>query len=419
MRTKNTFSISFWADLKNAKSDKALIYARVTVNSKRVNISLKRKVYINDWDSKKSKAKGKSQHARQTNLYLDQVHARLFQIFQDFKFKGEFITAQLVKAAYNGESNTDKTLLNIFSYHERKIENTLAVGTVRNFEVSTGYVKRYLNDVIKTSDIYLKQLDYKFISDFETYLHNYYPKGHPKAMSHNTVMKHIQRLRKIITLAYHIEWIDKDPFIRWKPTFEKRERQFLTENELANIETYFFPIDRLDRVRDLFVFSCYTGISYGDIIRLTPENIVKDIDGHNWIYTKRQKTKTPVKIPILEKAEEIIHKYIDHPITQVSGSLLPVITNEKLNLYLKEVADACGISKNLTFHMARHTFATTVTLTNGVPIETVSKLLGHTKITTTQIYARIIDRKISEDMSSLKNVLKSKKIITRKFNTKK
>ncbi|PIX10718.1 MAG: integrase, partial [Flavobacteriaceae bacterium CG_4_8_14_3_um_filter_34_10] len=165
MRTKNTFSISFWADLKNAKNDKALIYARVTVNSKRVNISLKRKVYIYDWDSKKSKAKGTSPHARQTNLYLDQVHARLFQIFQDFKFKGEFITAQLVKAAYNGEANSDKTLLNIFSYHEIKIENTLAVGTIRNFEVSTRYVLRYLNDVLKTSDLYLKQLDYKFISD--------------------------------------------------------------------------------------------------------------------------------------------------------------------------------------------------------------------------------------------------------------
>lgn len=409
MRTKNTFSISFWADLKNTKNDKALVYARVTVNSKRVNISLKRKVYINDWDSKKSKAKGTSPHARQTNLYLDQVHARLFQIFQDFKFKGEFITAQLVKAAYNGEANSDKTLLNIFSYHEIKIENRLAVGTIRNFEVSIGYVHRYLNNVLKTSDLYLKQLDYKFISDFETYLHNYYPKGHPKAMSHNTVMKHIQRLRKIITLAYHIEWIDKDPFIRWKPTYEKRERFFLSENELSNIESYYFPIDRLDRVRDLFVFSCYTGISYVDVIQLTPDNIVKDIDGHNWIYTKRQKTKTPVKIPILEKAEEIIHKYSDHPITQVSGTLLPVITNEKLNLYLKEVADACGISKNLTFHMARHTFATTVTLTNGVPIETVSKLLGHTKIGTTQIYARVIDRKISEDMNSLRNVLSAKK----------
>ncbi|WP_370097841.1 site-specific integrase [Xanthomarina gelatinilytica] len=419
MRTKNTFSISFWADLKNAKNENALLYARITVNSKRVNISLKRKVYINDWDSKKSKVKGTSQQARQTNLYLDQVHSRLFQIFQDFKFKGKFITAQLVKAAYLGESISDKTLLNIFDYHRKKIENTLAVGTIRNFEVSTGYVLRYLNEVIKTSDIYLKQLDYKFISDFETFLHNYYPKNHPKALGHNTVMKHIQRLRKIITLAYHIEWIDKDPFVRWKPSYEKRERQFLTENELANIENYYFPIERLDRVRDLFVFSCYTGISYSDIIRLTPENIVMDIDGHNWIYTKRKKTKTLVKIPILEKAEYIIDKYCGHPITQVSGTLLPVLTNEKLNLYLKEVADACGISKNLTFHMARHTFATTVTLTNGVPIETVSKLLGHTKITTTQIYARIIDRKISEDMSSLKNVLKSKKIITRKFNTKK
>lgn len=416
MRTKNTFSISFWADLKNATNNTALIYARITVNSKRVNISLKRKVNISDWDSKKSKVKGTSQQARQTNLYLDQVHAKLFQIYQDLKFNGEFITAKLIKANYNGESRTDKTLLDIFEYHSKKIQNTHAVGTIRNFKVSTGYVIKYLNTVLKTTDIYLKQLDFKFVSDFESYLHNYWPKGHPKAMSHNTVMKHIQRFRKIITIAYHIEWIKADPFVRWKPTFEKKMRQFLSENELSNIENYHFPIERLDRVKDLFVFSCYTGISYSDIVNLTSENIIRNIDGQNWIHTTRQKTKTQIKVPLLEKAEEIIQKYKEHPITQVSGTLLPVITNEKLNLYLKEVADACGINKNLTFHMARHTFATTVTLSNGVPIETVSKLLGHTKIATTQIYARVIDKKIAEDMGDLSKKLSDKSTQKKEVN---
>jgi site-specific recombinase XerD len=213
----------------------------------------------------------------------------------------------------------------------------------------------------------------------------------------------------MVTLAYHLEWINRDPFIRWKPTFEKREREFLSANELSNLETYYFPIKRLERVRDLFVFSCYTGISYADIIKLNNTHIHKGIDGNNWIITNRQKTKKIVKIPLLDKAQELIDKYNNHPMTVISETLFPVISNEKLNLYLKEIADACGIKKNLTFHMARHTFATTITLSNGVPIETVSKLLGHTKIATTQIYARVIERKVSDDMAVLKSKLENAK----------
>ncbi|GFD80390.1 transposase [Tenacibaculum sp. KUL118] len=402
MRTKSTFSILFWADQKNAKNNQALIYARVTVNQKRANISLKKKISLELWNPKTKKAKGSSAEARQINQYLTQVNAQLFQCYQDLKFKGELITSQIIKAYYLGEAENQKSLKELLEYHSNKIESTLALGTIRNFGVTEGYINRFLQKKLKTTDIFLKQLNYKFICDFESYLHNYYPKGHPKAMSNNTIMKHLQRLRKIVTLGYHMEWIDKDPFVRWKPSYEKTERQFLSENELSNLETYHFPIERLERVRDLFVFSCYTGISYSDIMLLTPDNIHIGIDGNNWIITKRKKTKTPVKIPLLEKAQYLIDKYNNHPITQVTATLFPIITNEKLNLYLKEIADAVGIKKNLTFHMARHTFATTVTLSNGVPIETVSKLLGHTKIATTQIYARVIERKVSEDMNLLK-----------------
>lgn len=196
--------------------------------------------------------------------------------------------------------------------------------------------------------------------------------------------------------------------MRWKPVYEKNEREFLSEDKLKTLENYSFPIERLDRMRDLFVFSCYTGISYADLIRLTEINLHLGDDGKKWIITKRQKTKTPIKIPLLEKAHELLIKYDGHPMTEVSNTLFPIITNEKLNLYLKEVAGACGIKKNLTFHMSRHTFAITVTLSNGVPIETVSRLLGHTKIATTQIYARVLDEKINEDMAVLESKLKKK-----------
>jgi site-specific recombinase XerD len=406
MRATNTFSILFWVDQKKAIFTYALIYARITVNGKRVNISTKRKVPLEIWDAKKKKAIGNSSEARQINLYLDQVHSQLFQSYQDLVFKNKLVSAKLIKANYVGEGENVKTLQNVIDYHSKKSESTLASGTIRNFAVTEKYIKRYLNKIVKTSDVYLNQLDYRFICDFEHFLHSYWPKGHTNAMSHNTVMKHIQRLRKMVTLAFHLEWIEKDPFMRWKPTFEKRQREFLTTNELSNIETYKFPIERLERVRDIFVFSCYTGISYADIITLTESNIMIGLDGLNWIITKRQKTKTPVRVPILDTTQELLNKYKNHPMAVITETLFPVISNAKLNLYLKEIADACGVKKNLTFHMARHTFATTVTLTNGVPIETVSKLLGHTRIATTQIYAKVIEKKVSDDMKILRNKIR-------------
>jgi len=401
MKTSQTFTILFWINKSRSANDLAELYARVTVNGKRTNIGLKRKVDILLWDSINKKAKGNTREAKEINNYINLVQSRLFNIYQDLKYKGELITPQLVKTLYNGENINSKSLLELLEYHNRKIEKTLAPGTIRNFGITENYVNRFLKQKLKTTDVNLNQLNYKFISDLEMFLVNYYPKGHPRAMSHNTVMKHLQRLRKIVNLAYQLEWIEKDPFIRWKPTFEQRQRDFLGQNELSNLETYHFPIDRLDRVRDLFVFSCYTGISYSDIMGLTKNNLIIGMDGKSWIATKRLKTKTTVRVPLLEPAQKILDKYEGHPVTIHSGTLLPKITNEKTNLYLKEIADAVGIKKNLTFHMARHTFATTVTLSNGVPIETVSKLLGHTKLATTQIYARVLDKKLSEDMMDL------------------
>ncbi|WP_282081278.1 site-specific integrase [Aquimarina algiphila] len=410
MRTQNTFSTLFLVQKSKAINNEALLYARVTVNGKRADISLKKKISLSIWDNKKKKASGNSNEARQINEYIKQARTQLFQCYQDLKFKGELITAKLIKANYLGEGENSKTLQNLLQYHKNKTEKTLAKGTIRNFEVTEGYINRYLNGALNTSDIYLKDLSYKFISEFAHFLHTYWPKGHPKSLSNNTVMKHIQRFRKIVTLGYHIEWITRDPFVRWKPTYEKRERPFLTENELFNIENYYFPIERLERVRDLFIFSCYTGIAYIDIMNLTNNNILKGIDGNDWIFANRQKTKSPVKIPILAKAQELIYKYQNHPMTQITETLFPVITNEKVNLYLKEIAEACGLKKNLTFHMARHTFATTVTLSNGVPIETVSKLLGHSKIASTQVYARVIERKVSEDMEILRSKIEGSDI---------
>lgn len=218
---------------------------------------------------------------------------------------------------------------------------------------------------------------------------------------HNTILKHIERLRKMIGVALRNEWIDKDPFIKFQARFVRKERHFLSLEDLKAIEGKEFAVERLGYVRDLFVFSCYTGLAYNEVMTLKAENICKGIDGDWWIMMMRKKTNLPVRVPLLPKAMVLIEKYKRYGF----DTLFPSLSNQKLNAYLKEIADVCGVAKHLTFHLARHTFATTVTLTNGVPIETVSKMLGHTSIRTTQIYAKVVERKVSEDMKLLRSKL--------------
>jgi integrase len=212
----------------------------------------------------------------------------------------------------------------------------------------------------------------------------------------------MKKLKKIVRICVANDWMTKDPFKSYRITTQETFRNFLLMGELENLIVKQFLISRLDQVRDIFVFSCYTGLSYGDVIKLTPSDISLGIDGDKWIFTKRNKTDTPSRIPLLPIAGALINKYSQNPKAVALGRLFPTISNERLNSYLKEIAVSCGINKELTFHCARHTFATTVTLTNGVPIETVSKMLGHRSLRTTQLYAKILDSKISEDMRILK-----------------
>lgn len=402
MRTRSTFSLLFWVNTSRLNNNQVPVYARVTVNGKRVNISLKRKVILSEWDSAKSKLKGSNQEAKLFNRFLEQVRSQIYLAYEQLLSENKLINAQAIKARYLGEDEQHRSLLELFEYHNTTMSKNLHKDTMRHYKTTQNYLKSFLSKKIKTDNIYLSNLDYSFIVDFEYYLKAHEPTDHQRKISNNTAMKHLQRLRKMLTMAYHLEWIDRDPFVRFKSSFEKREREFLSESELLKLENFHSPVNRLNIVKDLFVFSCYTGISYIDLNNLTRDNIVKGIDGNDWLITKRQKTKTNVKIPLLDKALELVFKYENHPRIVANNGILPRLSNQRINAYLKEIADLCKIKKNLTFHIARHTFATTVTLSNGVPIETVSKLLGHTKIATTQIYARVIERKVSEDINALK-----------------
>tara|TARA_R110002072_G_scaffold286760_1_gene451875 strand:- start:34 stop:816 length:783 start_codon:yes stop_codon:yes gene_type:complete len=245
-------------------------------------------------------------------------------------------------------------------------------------------------------DIFVQEIDLKFINGFEYYLKV------KNIGNQNTITKYLTNLKKITRIAYANDWISKDPFFHWKAKWKTVERDFLSELDIQKLIKKDLPVPRLFLVKDIFLFCCFTGLAYVDVQKLSQNDIVIGIDGERWIKTKRTKTDTRSNIPILPTAEVILEKYKGHPNIIDSDKVLPVLSNQKMNAYLKEIADLCGINKNLTFHLARHTFATTVTLTNGVPIESVSKMLGHKSLKTTQHYAKILDRKVSDDMRLLR-----------------
>lgn len=411
MKSRSTFTIIFFTRKSRSNPKQLSFYVRITVAGKRAEISLKRNVHVNQWDSTKTKGKGNTEKIRLLNAYLDQVYTKLLQCHKELLEEDKIISSNAIKTRYLGEDDNSKTLRELIAYHNSNMVRVLKAGTMKNYYTTEKYLYQFLDKKIKVKDIYLKQVNYKFITDFENYLRNYKDSKKQLSMGNNGVMKHLERFKKMINLAIKLEWMGKNPFERFQLKYNKYDRAFLTERELELLEQTEFKNERLQKVKDSFVFSCYTGLSYIDVKELTEDNIVKGIDNTNWIYTKREKTDELVKIPVLPKAWMILEKYRTLQNDGLITGLLPISSNQKTNSYLKEIAKSCGIHKNISFHVARHTFATTVMLSNGVPIETVSKLLGHTKLSTTQIYARVVESKISEDISNLLERFKEKENI--------
>ena len=404
----NTFGIQFIIRKHRIKDGKAPIYARITVNTERAEISIKKRIHVENWNNVRGMAKGKSPEIRSLNSYLEQFRSHLTECYQDLIVNKQRVTPDAIKNKFLGIEDSGETLKGLVEYHNTGTDSNLRWGTLKNYKTTEKYIEKFLKQKYKRNDIFLVELNYKIITDFEHFLRKYEPEDHHLPMGNNTVMKHIERLRKMTNLAVKLGWLHKDPFIAYRLSFKRVEREFLSSQELDTIEKKQFKIERLQYVKDLFVFSSYTGLSYIDVMNLKPNNIRIGINRTNWIVTQREKTSTPVRIPILKQAQILIDKYKDHPRSVNKGTIFPNISNQKLNSYLKEIADLCEIDKNLTFHVARHTFATTVTLTNGVPIESVSKMLGHTDLKTTQIYAKVVEKKIATDMEALQEKLGDK-----------
>lgn len=379
------------------------VFARVTVNGRKTEISLKVKVLPKNWDMTKGKAKGRNLDVAKLNNHIERVRSLITDCYHQLIQQRQEVTVEVVKSLYLGEDKKEgMTLIKLSEYHKQVETGRLAPGTLKNYTTTVSYLKKFIRKHYKKEDIYLEKLNYKFMLDFENFLHNHKPTDHQRPMDNNGVMKHLERLKKLVNMAVTMDWLEKDPFAKYRLHFDKVKRGHLSKEELAVLEKKNFSIERLQSVLDMFLFSCYTGLAYIDISKLSREHICKGIDGKDWLMTKREKTNTLVKVPLLPQAVQLISRYKNHPAAVANETLFPMITNQRMNGYLKEIADLCKIKKNLTFHLARHTFATTVTLSNGVPIESVSKMLGHTSIRTTQIYAKVVEHKLSEDMQNLK-----------------
>ena len=391
--------------LKRAKSNTSglvPIFQRITVNGQRIDKSTGKYVEQELWSTEGAKMKGKSEQARSINNHLEKLINQISDAEKQLTLHRKDINYLNMKNILTGKVEEVRTIVPIFNDHNDKIQALVctgeyAQGTVERYKITLRHVKSFLKSKYNVNDIAIDKIDFAFIMDFDFYLRT------QRNCKNNSSVKYIKNFRKIYNVCLDNEWVTKDPFKKYKSKTIIVDREYLTELELRNIQSKKIAIPRLDLVRDMFLFSCFTGLAYIDVKQLTKDNISLGIDGDKWIFKNRQKTDTASKIPLLPMAQEIIDKYADYPVCVNENRLLPILTNQKMNAYLKEIADVCKIKKELTFHIARHTFATTVTLSNGVPIETVSKMLGHTNLKTTQHYPKILDKKISEDMQILKS----------------
>lgn len=403
MKTKIT--LHFYAkSTKMNTSGKLPIYVRLTINGQRLEFSSKKFIEKTKWSSELAKMKGQTEEARSINSYLDMMRSKVLSAEMDLLHKEEELSIENFQSILLGEDKNRRMLIPIFQDHNSKMKELLgkkyAPGTLQRFEVTLNHIQNFLQWKYNATDIRIDKVDHCFVTEFEFYLRSV------KNCSNNTSVKYVRNFRKIIKICLNNDWLEKNPFSKYEGKVIEVDKEFLTEEEIQNIYAKKFMNSRLELVRDIFIFCCFTGLAYIDVQQLRKDHLGIGIDGNKWIFKNRQKTDTRSKIPLLPIAEELVQKYSEHPKCLNEDKVLPVLSNQKMNSYLKEIGDICGIQKEITFHMARHSFATSITLTNGVPIESVSKMLGHKSLRTTQHYAKIVDKKVSDDMQALRDKLK-------------
>ena len=401
---KTNFSMLFYLKKqKNYTSGLAPVYLRITVDGERAEVTTNRECEPEKWNSHSGRATGTKENIKSLNAFLDNLQSDAYEAHRYLHENGKLITAESLKNRMLGKSEKSYMLIELFKDHNSKVASLIGKGfaaaTHKRYETSLRHTQAFLKFQFGVADINIEKVDNAFITDYDYYLRT------TNKCNNNSTLKYIKNLGKIIRICLSNGWIIKNPFVNYKGKIKTVNRVYLTEEEVQRMANKSFDIDRLSQVRDVFLFCCFTGLAYVDIKKLKLSEISKGVDGGLWIFTNRQKTDSRSAIPLLPSAIQLIEKYSKHPLCINKDMPLPVPSNQKMNGYLKEIAAICGIDKILTSHIARHTFATTITLSNGVPIETVSKMLGHSSIKQTQHYAKILDLKVSADMLLLKQKL--------------
>ena len=393
---RSSFAILFFIRESRVRKDgTASIEIVLTVNGERCAFSTGKRVKSCNWDKTKQQVKGKDEEAQSLNNYLKAIKAKLYQKEAELLDRGFIITAELLRDAYfdKVESLKEKTLFEVFEEHNREQEKLVGNGVSKATYWISVYTVRLLKEFVqqkyKREDLYLRELNLNFIQSFHTFLRI------DKGMAQNSSTKHLKLLKKIVNLAVANSYMTTNPFITYKIEREPVEIDFLDEEELRKIINFDTPLPRLERAKDMFLFGCFTGLSYIDIKTLAPEHFEKDNTGRIWIKKRRVKTGVLSRIPLLPIAKLILDKY------KGGEKLLPIQGPADINKYLKDIAILCDIKKRITFHTSRHTFASTVTLANNISLEVVSKMLGHTNTRMTNHYAKLIDKCIGEQMDKL------------------
>lgn len=404
---KTNFSLLFYMKKpKNYQTGIAPIYLRITVNGKRSEVTTGRSCEPAQWNPISNRAKGKREEIKTLNAHLDNLQNKVFEAHRQLSEKDEIITSHTLRDHFQGKVTKQVTLIDVFKDHNHKVESLVGAefskGTVQRYRTSLKHTVEFMQWKYNIDDIDIRKVNHSFITEYDFYLRSV------RKCANNSAIKYLKNFGKIIRICLSNGLLATDPFLNFKSKIKKVNRVYLNEDEIKYIAGKQMASERLNQVRDIFIFCCFTGLAYVDVKKLRTIDIIIGVDGEKWISINRQKTNVPSRIPLLPVPTAIMKKYQHNPMCINTGLLLPVLSNQKMNSYLKEIADFCGIAKPITFHIARHTFATTVTLLNGIPIESVSKMLGHSNIQTTQHYAKILDIKVGTDMA----LLKSKIMIT-------
>lgn len=394
-------STIFRLNHKRVKNGATTIYLRITVDNKRAELTTRYAVINKKWNQRSQVVMGDNEEATKINRELAIIKADILKHYNRMVALDKTITAELLKNEYLGIREKGKMLKELLDFYHDRFKEKVVIGkkaanTLKCIYTTNEKIKAFIKYRFKVSDMNLSEIKISFITELEHYLVT------KDKLSNNSAMKYIHTFKRIIKFAIDQEWMEKNPTTQFRCTYHPPQRERLTMEEIMKLYNKDLPT-RLAEVRDVFIFCCFTGFGYIDLYKLTPENIVTGIDGGKWVTKDRAKTGTNERVPLLPIALEIIDRYKNDLYCQVNGCLLPVNTNQCYNAYLKEIATVCEIKKHLTTHIARHTFATTVTLENDVPIETVSQMLGHRSIQTTQLYAKVTQKKISNNMKELKS----------------